>query len=439
MKTLHTLRLVLLCLLFAGVPIIYAWLYIPGLEGNLSDIAHTLFPAARWWGFESVKVRFFEILMVCIVFVQILLSLVEAIDREEKWNISTSKVFDKAFILSVLVFFVWSVTSYILNYSTNPFFLSGTFEKMHGWFFYACLFVLFWIVSSLTAQEKKNIFRASLVGAVGVALYAYFQKIDLDPLRPLYTTRLDRSRAFSTLGNPNYLAGYVLMFLPLLRHLIRDKLSYLGELCIWIGAWVLLYWTGSYLAWALFAVYACIVFLEHAVTDTRQRRFIWCLLIACFIVWISTRYQSDIWTTEKVKGFIARWYLWKTGVTALIADIPHFLFWYWPDGFLAVSERFRDWHLSHGFEDPAYRIDRAHNVFIDTALQFGVPIAGILLYVLWKHFKKLPTSHQQSLILFALYFSFNIPVLVHFMILALLVSPPHSLHQPRPDHRLSKL
>lgn len=46
----------------------------------------------------------------------------------------------------------------------------------------------------------------SLWGTAGVALYAFLQKNGLDPLADSYQTRLDMNRAFSTLGNPNYLA-----------------------------------------------------------------------------------------------------------------------------------------------------------------------------------------------------------------------------------------
>lgn len=99
----------------------------------------------------------------------------------------------------------------------------------------------------------------------------------------------------------------------------------------------------------------------------------------------------------------------------------HFLFGYGPDGFLAVSEHFRHPLLSV-YEDPAYRIDRSHNVFLDFALHFGVPLLLTLLILLFKNLKYLSQSKKISLLLFGLYFSFNIPVLVHFLILLLIVT-----------------
>lgn len=51
-------------------------------------------------------------------------------------------------------------------------------------------------------------------------IYAFFQRLGLDPLAPFYQTRLDMNRAFSSLGNPNYLAGFILIMLPLLHETI---------------------------------------------------------------------------------------------------------------------------------------------------------------------------------------------------------------------------
>ena len=166
---------------------------------------------------------------------------------------------DKTFLIGVLIVAVWAVSSYILNKDTNPYFLSGNPEKTHGLYFSLALFMLFWVLFSLSKGEKKNLLFVSFIAFFGVTVYAFFQKLGLDPLRQLYNTRLDLWRIFSTLGNPNYLAGYVLMILPLLRvYRFKNELSWqehLWEVFIWVLSGVLIYWTGSYLAWVLFAGY----------------------------------------------------------------------------------------------------------------------------------------------------------------------------------------
>jgi hypothetical protein len=119
---------------------------------------------------------------------------------------------------------------------------------------------------------------------------------------------------------------------------------------------------------------------------------------------------------QKIKGFIARYFLWETGIRAIFGDIKNTLFGYGPDGFLPISELFRSPELSV-FEDPAYHIDRSHNVWIDLFVHFGIPVGGLIIYYIFSQWKKLPLSHKEVLILFSVFFFFNIPVLVHFILL----------------------
>jgi len=92
------------------------------------------------------------------------------------------------------------------------------------------------------------------------------------------------------------------------------------------------------------------------------------------------------------------------------------LFGYGPDGFLPISEIFRSPELSV-FEDPTYRIDRSHNVWIDFLIHFGIPMGVFIIYWIFSQWKKLPLSHKEVLALFSIFFFFNIPVLVHFILL----------------------
>ncbi len=79
------------------------------------------------------------------------------------------------------------------------------------------------ILSSSSREEQNKYLKMSLFSGGIVCLYAVFQKIGWDPLAKAYSSRLDASRIFGTLGNPNYLAGYVLMLMPLSLVLARSK------------------------------------------------------------------------------------------------------------------------------------------------------------------------------------------------------------------------
>ena len=123
------------------------------------------------------------------------------------------------------------------------------------------------------------------------------------------------------------------MILPLLRvYRFPNELSWqehLWEICVWIFAGILIYWTGSYLAWILFALYVGYVLVEHIFTEKRQKLFFWFFggaVIVFFVLWAWMNYAREILDIEKMKGFIARWYLWKTGIAAITHDIWRFLF-----------------------------------------------------------------------------------------------------------------
>lgn len=409
---MNRIRFFFLQILFLFTPIVYAWLYLPGIPGNFSDFIGYIFPHLFWSWFESVKVTFFLFCISIITVVHFTYQLFQ------KKYVSIPH----SFFLTVWVFFLWSFFSFWINRDISPYFFSGSLEKHHGWFVYFGLIMLFFIIQSLHSAQQKKLLVMSLWWTAGVALYAFFQKNGLDPLADSYKTRLDMNRAFSTLGNPNYLAWLFLMVLPLAHESINFRNSehiLLAKVCLWLIWGFLIYWTGSYLAWIIFTS-ALLFFLVRHVFPVKKSQYIFWLFVVfallVSLVYIWNSYGSDILEMQKMKWFIARWFLWKTWLYALTSDVRHFLLWYGPDGFLAVSEYFRHPLLSV-YEDPAYRIDRSHNVFIDFALHFWVLILCAVLIVASYHVKRLSFAQKISLLLFGIYFSFNIPVLVHFLIL----------------------
>lgn len=409
------IRFFFLQLLFLGAPLIYAWFYIPFLGIDVSILAKYV-PGLSWSWFESVKVTF---LFFC-VFWASLFHLISLFWKKKPKQVPV------IFFTALIVFFAWTAVALFIN-QNNVYFSFGNHEKHHGWFFYIALLTLFFLLRQNSPSDHKKLITMSFLWCTGVALYSFFQVWWLDPLRDAYETRLDLQRIFSTLGNPNYLAGLVLMILPLMHEtLFRHKGEHkaLWDILLWIVWGVLIYWTGSYLAWIFFALYVLIVIVNHIITQSHHRYIFWSFFTVCIflVLWLFWYYYSeDILALQKMQGFIARFYLWKTWVAALTNDISHFLFWYGPDGFLVVSERFRHPLLSV-YEDPAYRIDRSHNVFLDFALHFGVVLLGIILFLLSRIFKYFSRGQQLSLLFFALYFSFNIPVLVHFLLVLQIVA-----------------
>lgn len=329
----------------------------------------------------------------------------------------------KKHLVILSVFMVWTFFSYMINSEVNPYFWFGNMEKWHGWYLYLCLLILGFILSTNTRQENKKYLTITLVSSSFVCLYALFQWIGWDPLSTSYSTRLDLSRIFSTLGNPNYLAGYVLMLLPLVGERIFSETE--KKYHIWYGILLAvllltLIGTKSLIGIGVLGGYLYYILLYRYLPlkqTTRHALLFGTLgIIILLLTYLIIRYGDQILEIQRVKGFIARYFLWGTGLKALFGDIRNTLFGYGPDGFLPVSELFRNSKLSI-FEDPAFRIDRSHNVWIDIFLHFGIPLGGFIIYSIFSPWKKLPISHKEVLVLFSIFFFFNIPVLVHFIIL----------------------
>ncbi len=264
------IRFFFLQILFLFTPLIYAWLYMPGVGFDISSLVHRVFSGITWSGFESVKVTFFLFCMTGALLAHFI-----SLFFEKKVRIS------RIFIISLSVFFLWTALSLWVNLGINTYFAFGNPEKHHGWFFYAALFGVFFLLRALSPQERKKLMNLSFIGFAGVLIYALFQKMGLDPLTPFYETRLNMARAFSTLGNPNYLAGLVLMMLPLLHETMfthKGEQKALWDILLWIVGGCLIYWTGSYLAWIFFFLYVLVIIVQH-IFPRKKHQFIFWILV----------------------------------------------------------------------------------------------------------------------------------------------------------------
>jgi hypothetical protein len=214
--------------LFFTIPLVYAWLYIPGIPVTLADIVPFL------GGFEKVKVLFFFgfITLATLFFLG-------------------SKKMTNHHLIILGAFLVWTAFSYAVNSDINPYFWFGNGEKFHGWYLYFGLLLLGIILSTSTREEQKKYLTISLFSGTVVCFYALFQKFELDPIQSLYSSRLDATRIFGTLGNPNYLAGYVLMLLPLALIYLQTKRTILSAIMLAMLV-IVLFWTKSFFGLGIF-------------------------------------------------------------------------------------------------------------------------------------------------------------------------------------------
>ncbi len=389
------LRFYSLAAIFFLVPLLYSGTYLPGVTTYFSS-----FFGIPWLGFETFKVFLFFILLSGALLGQLIIVL-------------PKKIFPtRAVSLGVLGFFWWTLLSFFINYLSNPFFVFGNPEKHHGWFFYVALGVLFLILQKTSPREQKIYWKITVTSFFLVLLYGIFQKLGLDPLQKNYTAPIDLGRLYSTLGNPNYLAGYILLFMPFFDFYTRTRCFVRSLMTIVLG--IFLFLTGSHTAWGIFLVYYAFQIFFSFFPWFQKKYFIFSVLfLGALVLWaVSFYYWDELMRLGKFRSFISRFYLWMTWWKALTHHISTLFFGFGPDGFLAVSDHFRHEKLFSSVS-----IDRSHNIFIDLMLHFWFPLSSFLLYTMVKKYRDFSPPQKMSFSLFFIFFSFNIPVLVHFIFL----------------------
>ncbi len=142
--------------------------------------------------------------------------------------------------------------------------------------------------------------------------------------------------------------------------------------------------------------------------------------IACSIIGIIA--IAPIIPIDKLGSAAHRVIIWKTGILATCANPERFLFGYGPEQFLETFPQFLQEKDVHYFSNNTP--DRVHNIFLDILFSFGIIGLGSFVTLLVFFFRTHPISQSNSqvVLLFLIFFSFNIPVLVHFLMVELAVS-----------------
>lgn len=153
-----------------------------------------------------------------------------------------------------------------------------------------------------TPLTEKEIVRPLLYSTLLVSLYALLQKLGLDPIQ--WTLSDVRVRTVSTLGNPDYLSGYLALILPLYVHLFLEsrgssRAFAFFALTLTFSALLSTYARGGWATFAFLFLLLCIL-----------KRNKWCLfllayffcLIALFSTFQVTIDSRPTNTWQRIKG-----------------------------------------------------------------------------------------------------------------------------------------
>lgn len=257
---------------------------------------------------------------------------------------------------------------------------------------YALLFVLLFTFIS-TEEDKKRAFQWIFAGAVCVMIFGIYQFLNIQDMAEDLTAQswvdpkrfpLLYRRMFSTLENPNLLAGYLLMMLsfsiPFFLYTKEKRNQW------WLGLFTLalllcLALTYCRGAWISLAAMAAVLGLFY------NKKF-WLLFLAVPLILlvyhgqISVRFLS-LFSGEDTSVDL-RFALWESA-WAMVEDHP-FLGIGYGSFFLAYPD------YNFYIQDPSVLIFHAHNLYINMLAEVGIP--GGLCYlaafftVLYENYKK---------------------------------------------------
>ncbi|HEB12060.1 MAG TPA: tetratricopeptide repeat protein [Actinobacteria bacterium] len=327
--------------------------------------------------FDGVKLAIFRVL----VLVAVLLWLAKILKDPE--NISWS--WREGLLAGFLVIAAIStVTSIHIPTSLN-----GKYKRYEGLLTYITYFSVYFVAMQTfrrKAQLRTLIGVVSMVGGV-VAFYGIMQYLGLDPVA-WGTVPFEVKRSFSTFGNPDLLAGYLVIALPcaIVSFLDINKWRWLhGVSAFLVAVCLLTALTRSGWLGALVALIFLVALLGRSLKSYWRQAVAVGLAVAIVLgamIIFSANSQLDI--ASKFKGAFqltsgtaqGRFEIWKAGYF-MVRDRP--LFGQGPGTFRLASEHFETHRYVQSVAGGTVS-DNAHNYFLQLAAGSG-PLAAVLLYV----------------------------------------------------------
>lgn len=110
------------------------------------------------------------------------------------------------YIMSLILSWAFSIAPSVSFWGLEP--------RYHGFLLYMALMVVFFATLTLRRDLIERLLEVAMVGAVMVGLYGVLQRF-FPALSQWWVINGFLGRIFSTLGQPNYLADYIVLVLPL--------------------------------------------------------------------------------------------------------------------------------------------------------------------------------------------------------------------------------
>lgn len=257
------------------------------------------------------------------------------------------------------------------------------------------LYMFLFITARLYLVPDEGLFKIILVTAIIVSIYGILQTMNFDPF-PRDVLRENWSkRAFSTMGNPNFLGSYIVLIIPTSIYFYIIKKNITG-----LTAYAILFYcllsTGTRGAWlgtiASIMAFAAIHYMYFRYSKGEFTRYIILLVITILLLalynfntegafidrFLSIARDANEFLTKGDRADYSganRGFIWKR-VAELIKKRP--LAGY---GIENLGEAFKKYYTQDMIElwNEVRYLDKAHNEYLHIAVTSGIP--SLLVYL----------------------------------------------------------
>jgi hypothetical protein len=359
--------------------------------------------------FERQKVYLFCIL-VCLAGIEWLIRYPDRI-----WKII--KDYGYIFLL-ILILPIFATVYFRGNLDVN--FFLGSYEKHHGYVFYGNIvgFIILMMASPIVFLKKY--LKASLYSAIIIACIAIWERIgwiyDIygrSEMISLYTWR-----SSSTLGNPNYVAGYLLAFIPICIFFIKNKKEKIWNIIALIIIFIGIATTGSYIAMSIL----CSLIVWYGIRYffkkyTRINSGIIFLIYIAMFLWLGYFYIG----IDKLLSLQSRWILVQESIRMMLSLPSSFLIGFGPESIMTHFSSSRSLLVDQYFPQNMI-IDSTHNMIIDIWFQYWM----LPIFLIGSIFYSKNLLRQHPLIVPSIaitaYFLLNVMVISHVIVLVLFMT-----------------
>ena len=378
---------------------------------------------------------------------------------------------DLRLLIPIIGFFIVLIISTIIsNYPFHSFW--GDYLRKMGFLLYSHVF-LFFLILFLNLKNIKQVVRigyATILSTIIVSGYGILQFFELDPLNWAESpTAINGGRLFSTLGQPNFLASWLLFAIPILAWLVFKK-GYFDNwkpnlkkifirpalVCLFFITVLVLVLSQSRGGWLgfLIAFFFFIIVFSFIVKQKRLGKLL-SILFLVLIIFVTYININPLHLSKSNEGTI----LYRIKSLSHLSEKGELRFMWWQDALGLIKEKP---FFGYGLETQKFNFrksyhpktalleainsypDRIHNDILDTLYASG--FVGLFFYVFLiilafyqgaKYIKKTKNKERKVLVLsfmagilgylISIQFSFHVaPTIVYFFgFLAILIVLPN--------------